>query len=161
MLCVSPMFSLLKLQQKTTLHTSHFINACSPEKNNKERPFSWPWIEAIEQRRRRVVNLNHSRTSTASSKTKHNMFMDSSQKHWATNYTYLVYVDFLAQRRHWKEPQSQHVTRSPALRLKKILWELQWTTEIITSKATNTQRLQVESIGPCQRNHFPCCRSVC
>ena len=80
MLCISPMLSLLKLQQKTTLHTSQFINACSAEKNNKERPFSWPRIEAREQRRRRVVNLNHSRTSTASSKTKHNMLMDSSQK---------------------------------------------------------------------------------
>ena len=35
MLCISPMLSLLKLQQKTTLHTSHFINACSAEKKQQ------------------------------------------------------------------------------------------------------------------------------
>lgn len=35
MLCMSPMLSLLKLQQKTTLHIYNFINACSAEKTNQ------------------------------------------------------------------------------------------------------------------------------
>ena len=38
MLCSSQMLSTLKLQQQMTLQNTHFINACSPEKQTKNVP---------------------------------------------------------------------------------------------------------------------------